>query len=147
MQEIRDAINQLGVLINAHGPRLSHVEQAVQQLTTTVQQLCARPPPAPSATAVAPAVGPVPALWLLHLFLPPLSRLLLQPHNHSRENPTPVEALCYNALRYSSTKHTSSPPRWQRWATSSPVSRDQPWIGQPPFQSASCRRSGIARRS
>ena len=57
MQEITDAITQLGVLINAHGPRLTLVEQALQQLTTTVQALCARPPPAPPATQPSSGAG------------------------------------------------------------------------------------------
>ena len=58
LQEIRDAITQLGAILNAHAPRLSQLELAMQQLNTTVQGLCARPPPDPPTSDPSSGAGP-----------------------------------------------------------------------------------------
>ena len=50
LQEIRDALIQLGAIINAHAPQLRRLELDMQQLNITVRELCARPPPVPSTS-------------------------------------------------------------------------------------------------
>ena len=58
LQGIKDAIIQLGAIIHAHEPRLSRLELAMQQLNTTVQGLCARPPPDPPTSDPSSGAGP-----------------------------------------------------------------------------------------
>ena len=50
LQEIRDALIQLGAIINAHAPQLRRLELDMQQLNITVRELGARPPPVPSTS-------------------------------------------------------------------------------------------------
>src|SRR4029434_6976197 len=72
MQKIKDAIIQLGAIIHAHAPRLSRLELAMQQLNTTVQGLCARPPPDPPTSDPSSGAGPrahaAPAPLLSYVF-------------------------------------------------------------------------------
>ena len=144
LQEIRDALIQLGAIINAHAPQLRRLELDMQQLNITVRELCARPPPVRRPQILAVGRSPVPTLPLLCLPSIPPSPYLYLPPNHSLGSLESVGALCFSAPRYSSTKHVSSLPNQRGWATSSLDSRDRPWSGQPPSWTASCPRQTTA---
>ncbi|CAL8313091.1 unnamed protein product [Arctogadus glacialis] len=66
LQEIRDALVQLGTIINTHAPQLRRLELDMQQLNVTVQGLCARPPPVPPtsdpSSGAEPSARAAPAL-------------------------------------------------------------------------------------